>query len=158
MSTAGGRKDEALLYVHGLLAGSRGQADSSGGRRVVEALGFDVEGRHPLAVPGSGPREPPRRSEIATPMSFKHARRKAKPNFHINGAMAEHSGIPALALAARLASPLTIRAFAIALQGLQHLGGELFWFPLAYFSGFEYLSRHTTSRIISGGPPRALQA
>ena len=36
------------------------------------ALGFDVDGRHPLAVPGPGPRKPPRRSEIATPMPFQH--------------------------------------------------------------------------------------
>ena len=36
------------------------------------ALGFDVDGRHLLAVPAPGQRKPPRRSEIAEPMPFQH--------------------------------------------------------------------------------------
>src|SRR5262249_26432339 len=41
-------------------------------QRYGVALGFDVDGRHPLALPGPGPREPPGRLEIATPMPFQH--------------------------------------------------------------------------------------
>src|SRR5262245_15043263 len=85
---------DALLNIAPILT----KRTASVFQRQGMALGFDVDGRHPLAVPGPAPREPPRRLDIATPV----------PIQHVDGPATLDGGLAAAPIPGHLIAPIFV--------------------------------------------------